>query len=277
MAYTQITMKCHASNYYSSSKRSLKSIKKVSIHYTGNNGDTAKANGTYFQTANRKASANYFVDNKYVVCSVPDEYTAWSVGGGLKDQGSPYASKGATYYKTYTNSNTLSIELCDPVKDNEIALTKETRENAIDFIAKKLKELGLTQNDLIRHFDVNGKLCPIYFVTDESDWNKFKKEVGERLAKLKGTSTSSTTSTATTSTKKIPTVAKPTLSKGETGTEVKNLQKDLNYVIKSKLSVDGRFGNNTFTALKDFQKKYKLTVDGVYGPKSYNKMKSLLK
>ena len=273
MAYTTINMRAHGSNYYSSSKRSLKVIKKIAVHYTGNNGDTATSNCKYFQTANRQASAHYFIDDKTVACSVPDCYTAYAVGGGKKDQGSPYASKGAKYYKKYTNSNTLSIELCDPVKDNKIALSSGTRANAVTFIAKKLKELGLTENDLIRHFDVNGKLCPIYFVTNESDWNKFKKEVGAKLASLKGT----TTSTSTSTTKTKPTIAQPTLKVGSSGTQVKYLQQDLNYILGTKLSVDSKFGDGTKDALKKFQTKYKLTVDGAYGPKSYEKMKSLLK
>jgi hypothetical protein len=89
-------------------------------------------------------------------------------------------------------------------------------------------------------------------------------------------SSSSTSSSATK--KSIPTLASatPNLKKGSTGTEVKNLQKDLNYVMKSGLDVDGDFGTKTETALKSFQKKYGLTVDGIYGSNSKKKMKSLL-
>ena len=59
--------------------------------------------------------------------------------------------------------------------------------------------------------------------------------------------------------------------------EIKKLQKDLNFVLGTKLEVDGDFGKNTLAALKTFQTKYKLTVDGVYGSKSKAKMKRLLK
>ena len=278
MAYTLVNMRAHGSNYYSNTTRSLKTIKKVIIHYTGNNGDSAKANGKWFQKANRNASANYFIDDTTVVCSVPDKYAAWSVGGGLKDQKSSYAKKGAKYYKKYTNSNTLSIEICDTVKDNKIAPSAATRANAVAFTAKKLKELGLTEKDLLRHFDINGKLCPLYFVTNEDDWNKFKKEVGNQLDKLKkGSTTSTTTVKKPSKTVSKPKIAKPTLKRGSKGTEVKYLQQDLNYVLKTKLSADGVFGGGTESVVKTFQRKYKLTTDGVYGPKSYNKMKSLIK
>ena len=80
-------------------------------------------------------------------------------------------------------------------------------------------------------------------------------------------------------TKVIPALAisTPNLKKGSKGNEVKKLQKDLNFVLGTKLEVDGDFGKNTLAALKTFQTKYKLTVDGVYGSKSEAKMKSLLK
>ncbi|MCI8962972.1 MAG: peptidoglycan-binding protein [Eubacterium sp.] len=69
----------------------------------------------------------------------------------------------------------------------------------------------------------------------------------------------------------------PNLRKGSSGTQVKNLQKDLNHVMKSGLAVDGEFGTKTENALKAFQKKYDLAVDGIYGERSRLKMKSLLR
>lgn len=84
-------------------------------------------------------------------------------------------------------------------------------------------------------------------------------------------------SAPTTPSKKIPALATPTLKNGSKGTEVKNLQSDLNYVMKSGLDVDGSFGPKTTIALKAFQKNYGLTVDGIYGSKSQAKMKTLLK
>ena len=71
--------------------------------------------------------------------------------------------------------------------------------------------------------------------------------------------------------------APPNLRKGSSGTQVKNLQKDLNYVMKSGLAVDGEFGVKTESAVRAFQKKYVLAVDGIYGEKSKLQMKSLLK
>lgn len=70
--------------------------------------------------------------------------------------------------------------------------------------------------------------------------------------------------------------AKPTLRQGSKGTEVTNLQLNLNKVINAGLVSDGLFGSKTKLALKNFQKQYKLTTDGIYGKHSYSVMKSLI-
>lgn len=62
------------------------------------------------------------------------------------------------------------------------------------------------------------------------------------------------------------------LMKGDKGTEVKELQIDLNYLGYNCGTADGDFGAKTDTALRNFQKDYKLTVDGKYGATSKAKL-----
>ena len=78
--------------------------------------------------------------------------------------------------------------------------------------------------------------------------------------------------------KSVPVLAsaKKNLKIGCTGIEVNYLQQDLNYVMNSKLSVDGVFGMKTRKALIEFQKRFKLVPDGIYGSHSYTIMKELL-
>lgn len=74
----------------------------------------------------------------------------------------------------------------------------------------------------------------------------------------------------------IPT-AKPkkfsNLKKGSEGSAVKQLQKNLNYVMGRSLDEDGIFGSKTEEALIVFQSKNGLDADGIYGSKSDTKMK----
>lgn len=65
--------------------------------------------------------------------------------------------------------------------------------------------------------------------------------------------------------------------KNDKGTEVKNLQKFLNWSIDAKLSVDGIIGSKTIEAIKLFQKKVNLKQDGLFGKDSLTKAKIFIK
>lgn len=67
------------------------------------------------------------------------------------------------------------------------------------------------------------------------------------------------------------------LGKGDTGTQVKNLQKFLNWYGGYKLDVDGDFGPKTLEAVKDFQSKTGLDDTGRFGKKSLAKAKTITK
>ena len=69
-------------------------------------------------------------------------------------------------------------------------------------------------------------------------------------------------------------IAKPTLKKGSKGVNVKFLQKFLNWYGCKHLKLDGKFGPNTETQLKRFQKAEGIKIDGVYGSQSYKKAKA---
>lgn len=152
-------------------------IKYIVIHYTANNGDTAKGNADYFnRTPNLSASAHYFVDENEVWQSVLDKDTAWHCGA-------------KTYiHRECRNSNSIGIELCsrkdtkgnyyfkDEVVNRAIALTKEL-----------MKKYNIPVTNVIRHYDVTGKTCPAPMVNDENKWKDF-------LSKLSTSSVSKLTS-----------------------------------------------------------------------------------
>jgi len=120
---------------------------------------------------------------------VPDNYVAWAVGGKVINE------IGGSLNKIATNTNSLSIELADPQKlcdtnkfekedkytPEEIATfgyekcraSDETINNALALVRKKMEEYGIDKDHVIRHFDVTGKLCPIYWVQDERWKNEF--------------------------------------------------------------------------------------------------------
>lgn len=61
------------------------------------------------------------------------------------------------------------------------------------------------------------------------------------------------------------------------GTQVKNLQRLLNWLNGDKLAVDGEIGPLTINSVKKFQKNNGLVVDGLFGKKSLAKAKEIKK
>ena len=155
------------------SKRNTSLIKYLVYHYTANDGDTDEANAKYFHNNVVKASAHRFVDDDSVTISVPDNYVAWHCGGGLQ------GSKGHTYYKKCTNTNSIGIEMCDTKRNGKYEVTPKTRANAIALGKELVKKYGIKKENVIRHYDVTGKNCPAYFVKDEEAWIKFRNEIFE--------------------------------------------------------------------------------------------------
>jgi N-acetylmuramoyl-L-alanine amidase CwlA len=173
MAYKLKTNLAHRNNYGSQRKKS--DIKYIVVHYTANDGDSDESNANYFKTErNPKASAHYFVDDDSVTQSVPDDYVAYSVGGSKYSDCA--STGGGKLYGLAKNANTLNIELCDTKKDGTIKASEQTLANAAELIRTKMQEYSIDVDHVIRHFDVNGKHCPAYFM-DAKAWNEFKERL----------------------------------------------------------------------------------------------------
>ncbi len=160
-------------------KRSTGSIQYIVIHYTANDGDSDESNGRYFQNHIVEASAHYFVDGDSVTQSVPDDYVAWSVGG--KKYPSCATSGGGHWYGRCTNNNSISVELCDEKRNGKYDFSEMTLENAAELVRMLMQKYHVPIQNVIRHFDVTGKICPKPFVDDNKAWGNFKKRLtGEK-------------------------------------------------------------------------------------------------
>ena len=174
MAYIFNKRLSHKSNY--GSRRALGKIKYIVIHYTANDGDSDEGNGNYFANNIVKASAHYFVDGDSITQSVPDDYVAWAVGGSKYSNCNK--TGGGKLYGQCTNTNSISIELCDEVRNGKIDFSPATIENAVELTKLLMKKYNVDINHVIRHFDVNGKPCPKPFV-DNAKWKEFTNKITE--------------------------------------------------------------------------------------------------
>lgn len=155
-------------NPYSRPGFQTEKIKNIVIHYTANPGTSAKQNRDYFEglknSKKTRASSHFIVGIKgEIVQCVP----TWEVAYASNDR----------------NSDTVSIETCHLKKDG--AYTKETYESLVYLTAWLCEKFDLTEQDLIRHYDVTGKICPKYFVDNEDAWELFKQNVKEKLEAAK--------------------------------------------------------------------------------------------
>ena len=170
MGYRFKMATAHRNNF--GGTRAYSAIKYIVIHYTANDGDHDESNAEYFQTERiPHVSAHYFVDDDSVTQSVPDNFTAYAVGG--KKYTDCAATGGGRLYGTVTNANSISIEMCDTVKDGKYQAAEKTMANAAALCRKLMECYHIDISHVVRHFDVNGKHCPAYFM-DSAAWEKFK-------------------------------------------------------------------------------------------------------
>ena len=176
MSYTIKEQLANSGNYGGS--RNASQIRYLVYHYTGNDGDKAANNAAYFQRNIVKASAHYFVDDTTVYLSVPDLKIAWSVGG------SKYANAdktgGGTMYGVITNTNSISIEMCDTIRNGVYQASEATLANAAALGRELMEKYHIPIENVYRHFDVTGKHCPSYLVNAQK-WAEFKKRLEVKI------------------------------------------------------------------------------------------------
>lgn len=154
-------------NKYSRPQIPLKEVKKIAVHYVGNPNTSALANRNYFENCKeggRYVSSHYIVGLKgeVIQCIPTDE---WS------------------YCTNQANGYSISIETCHPRSDG--VFNDSTYVSLCELCAMLLKKFNLTTNDLIRHYDITQKTCPLHWTPTKyqseavatARWNRFKQDV----------------------------------------------------------------------------------------------------
>ena len=154
-------------NKYSRPQIPLKEVKKIAVHYVGNPNTSALANRNYFENCKeggRYVSSHYIVGLKgEVIQCIP--LNEWS------------------YCTNQANGDSISIETCHPKSDG--IFNDSTYVSLCELCAMLLKKFNLTTNDLIRHYDITQKTCPLHWTPTKyqseavatARWNRFKQDV----------------------------------------------------------------------------------------------------
>ena len=152
-------------NPYSRPGDKVSKVTAIVVHYVGNPGTTAEQNRSYFnnlaELKNAYASSHYVVglQGEIIQCVPLDEIA--------------YASNNRNY-------DTISIECCH--QDADGRFTDDTYNSLVRLVAALCRTYGLNpETDVIRHYDVTGKLCPIYYVNNPDEWYAFKLSVKNEM------------------------------------------------------------------------------------------------
>lgn len=147
-------------NEYSRPGTPLEKVNGIVVHYVGNPNTTAKQNRNYFanlaKTHETSASSHFLIglDGEIIQCVPLDEIS---------------------YCSNSRNVDTVAIECCHP--DETGKFTDATYSSLIKLLKWLSGEYGLTKEDIIRHYDVTGKICPKWYVDHEEDWEKLRNDV----------------------------------------------------------------------------------------------------
>lgn len=157
-----------AENFRAASRRPS-DICYLVIHFTANDGDSAKNNADYFAREAPGASAHFFVDEREIWQSVQEKDIAWHCG-----------TRGMYFHPYCRNANSLGVELCSRKRGEKYCFTPETVKNAQQFVRSLMKRYGIPMENVVRHYDVTHKNCPAPFVEDAGAWQRFKAGLMEQ-------------------------------------------------------------------------------------------------
>ena len=127
-------------NAYSRPQIAIENVNYIAIHYTANPGATAQANRNYFEnlatTQETKVSSHFVVglEGEVVQCIPTSEMS---------------------YATNARNVDTVSIECCH--MDETGAFETATYDSVVKLSAWLCTRFGLTEENVIRHYDVTGK------------------------------------------------------------------------------------------------------------------------
>lgn len=132
----------------------LDGINNIVIHYVGNPGTTAQQNHDFYSKEDSDVSSHFVIglDGEIIQCIPLDERSSAS---------------------NHRNHDTISIEVCHPEADGKF--TEASYKSLIKLTDWLLDTFDLQSDDVIRHYDITGKECPLYFVEHEDAWEQFKK------------------------------------------------------------------------------------------------------
>lgn len=157
-------------NKYSRPQKPLEKVTKIAVHYVGNANTSAANNRSFFEGLKDQIpdkagkwrlnpDGTYFIYNgKKVEIAFRSSHFLIGLQGEII-QCLPLNEW--SYCTNWANGYSISIECCHP--DSTGKFNEATEQSLAELCAYLLKKFGLGVDDIIRHYDVTGKQCPLYW------------------------------------------------------------------------------------------------------------------
>lgn len=176
-------------SYSNTTAYNSRPIDYIVIHYTAgvtSRSGTANNTALYFGNPSVGASADFIVDSAQIVQFNPDILNryCWHCGDGKN------YNKGGSYYGKCQNYNSIGIEVCSSnrtgtmtaANDSNYYFTEAVVNKALELTRYLMQTYKVPASNVIRHYDVTGKLCPGIIGWNEDSgnataWQSFKSRL----------------------------------------------------------------------------------------------------
>ena len=139
----------------------LTGVTDIVIHYVGNPGTTAQQNHDYYDQPETTVSSHFVIglEGEVIQCIPLTEIA---------------------YASNIRNEDTVAIEVCHP--DETGAFSPAAYQQVVELTAWLCRTFDLDPDtDVIRHYDVTEKLCPLYYVEHPDAWDAFRADVAAEM------------------------------------------------------------------------------------------------
>lgn len=229
-------------------------IKKITIHHCAGIMSIEQI-GKHFANGNRQVSSHYGIGNNGKIGQYVDEKnTAWTDGNWV------------------SNCTSVTIETSNNKTGGKWTVSDVALNSLVKLVADIAKRNNLGKlvkgQNLTWHSMYASTACPGDYLRSKMSY------ICEEANKINGYSKNAKQVYSGTF-PKLP--IRGYFKRGDSGNQVKLLQKFLNWSTGAKLSVDGVIGTKTISAVEKFQKENSLDVDGLFGKKSLKVAKLIKK
>ena len=136
----------------------------IILHYIGNPGTSARQNADYFAHVGTQTSVHYIVDDREAIEIIPPDRKSYGTSSRRH------------------NESFIQIEMCHPDASGKVS--EATLTNVVRLCRELMGRYGITE--IIRHYDVTGKKCPLWYVEHPEEWETLKRRIlgGDRMEEI---------------------------------------------------------------------------------------------